>query len=129
MALALLGLALIGLGIVSGAALLAAPLGATMIQAGTLLWILFPLFTLGGFVLLVMGGSLQAVRSVSRAAALALLALALAAAAALVASGIGLVPSTESPAPLWYVLLVAGIVGTIGSASFRAGATAPGQRS
>lgn len=124
MALALIGLTLIALGIASGAALLAVSLGVTAIQAGAMLWILFPAFTLCGFVLLVMGASLPTVRGVSRAAALVLLALALAAAAALVANGMGLLPGAASSSPLWYVLGVAGVVGSIGSASFRAGGAA-----
>lgn len=129
MALTFLALALIGLGIASGAALVAVALGATAIQASPMIWAAFPLFTLGGFVLLAMGGSLATVRGVSRAAALALLVLALAAAVALVAAGMGLVATSGSPTALWYVLVVAGSAGALGNASFRAsGGALPGQR-
>lgn len=129
MALTFLALALLGLGIASGAALVAVALGTTAIQAGPMLWVLFPLFTLGGFVLLAMGGSLATVRGVTRAAALALLGLALAAAVTLVAAGMGLVAASASSTALWYVLVVAGTAGALGNASFRArGGALPSQR-
>lgn len=122
MPIAFFSLVLILLGILCGAALVAVPLGLTVITAGPMIWVLFPLFVIGGFVLLAMGASAHAVHRASRPAALALLLLALVAAVVLVAGGIGLLPgaTADAPAwPLWYVLVVAGGIGVLGAASFR----------
>ena len=75
MALVAFSVILIFLGIVCGAALVAAALGWAAVT-GAALWVLFPLLVIGGFTLLAMGASHAAVRQVSRPAALALLALA-----------------------------------------------------
>jgi len=126
MALVALSVILIFLGIVCGAALVAAALGWAAVT-GAALWVLFPLLVIGGFTLLAMGASHAAVRQVSRPAALALLALALLAAVALVAGAIGLAPRDAAGAsawPMWYVLIVAGGIGVTGAAAFR-GRAAP----
>lgn len=119
MPLAIAGSVLMLLGILCGVALLALPFGLFGLKGGLSLWLLFPLFSVGGFVLLGMGGRLDSVRTVSRGAALVLLALALGAALALVASAVGLAAESAGVVSLWYVLVVAGVMGSIGAAAFR----------
>jgi hypothetical protein len=116
-ALALLGLA-------SAALLVAAPMGWVAASPGLSLWVLFPSFTLIGYALLVVGSRDPAVTVPTQLIAVPLLLLAVLAAIALVASGAGMVNVGGNTAPLWYVLVLGGTIGAIGSAALgRRGAT------
>jgi hypothetical protein len=112
------GALLAGLGLLSAALLLAAPLGWTA-DPGLSLWVLFPLFTLLGYSLLVVGGRDPSARLSTRALALPLLLLAGLAAIGLVVGAAGILPLHGGSAPLWYVLVLGGVIGAIGSAVSR----------
>ena len=117
------------LGILSAALLAAAPLGLLAGAPGLSLWILFPVLTLLGWLLLVVGDPDPARGLATKAVARPLFVIALLAVAALVAIGAGLVAvnGLVGTAPLWYVAIVGGPLGALGSAAYgrRAGAQAP----
>jgi hypothetical protein len=112
------GALLAGLGLLAAALLVAAPLG-WVAEPGLTLWVLFPLFTILGYGLLVIGGRDPAARLSTRALALPLLLLAALAAVGLVVGAAGIRPLQGGSAPLWYVLVLGGVIGAIGSAASR----------
>lgn len=108
------------LGILAGALLVGAPLGLFAAAPGLSLWILFPLLTLLGYFLLVVS-DVDPLRGTStRLVAIPLLVVALLGAAGLVAVGAGLLPvrGPTGTAPLWYVMVVAGVLGALGTAAY-----------
>lgn len=110
------GAALAALGFFCALLLVAAPLGLVQAAPGLSLWVLFPLFTLVGYTLLAIGSRDPAVKAPTRWLAVPLLVVALVAAAGLVASGAGLVTIAGGSAPMWYVLVIGGLLGVVGSA-------------
>lgn len=113
------------LGYLSAVVLVAAPMGWMTATPGLTLWVLFPLFTLVGYGLLAVGSRDPAVRAPTRLLGAGLLLLALLAAIGLMASGAGMLQlHGDSSASLWYVLVLAGIVGAVGCA--RPGTGTPG---
>jgi len=94
----------------------AAPLGWAQ-DAGLTLWLLFPLFCALGYALCVVGARAGLLASLSFAVSCLLLLLGLGAAAALVLAAAALLHPVGHTASLWYVLLVAGVLGTIGAAA------------
>ena len=118
--IAIAGGLLAALGILAGALLVAAPLGLVAAVPGLSLWILFPLLTLVGWFLLVVS-DLDPVRGAStKFVAIPLLVMALLAVVGLVASGAGLVPvnGLTGSLPLWYVMVVGGVLGVTGTAAY-----------
>ena len=115
------GLILMVLGVASGLILLLAPFGVGPAIPGITTWILFPGFTLVGYVLFAVEARTTWVVGASRYAGAALLALALAAAIALFAVGNGLVTAELATSPLWYVLGLGTVMGATGLALGRAG--------
>ncbi len=111
---------LAALGILAGALLVAAPLGLVAAAPGLSLWILFPLLTLVGWFLLVVGDHDPVRGTATRLVAVPLLVLALLAAIGLVAAGVGLatVNGPTGTAPLWYVMVVGGVLGSVGTAAY-----------
>lgn len=107
---------LAALGVAAALLLLIAPLGVVAASAGASLWILFPLFTLLGYVMMVIGGRDPASRAPTALVSSALLLLCVAAAVVLVVQGAGLV-ALHGAASVWYVLVLAGIIGSTGSAA------------
>jgi hypothetical protein len=117
--IAIAGGLLAALGILTGALLVAAPLGLVA-AAGASLWILFPLLTMVGWFLLVVS-DLDPLRGTpTRFVAMPLLVLALLAAVALVAGGAGLVAvhGTTGTFALCWVLVVGGVLGATGTAAY-----------
>ncbi len=115
------------LGILAGALLVGAPLGLVAATPGLSLFILFPLLTLIGYFLLV-ASDLDPLRGAStRLVAIPLLVIALLAAGGLVAVGAGLLPANglTGTAPLWYVMIVAGLLGATGTAAYSRKAGSP----
>jgi hypothetical protein len=108
------------LGIVSAALLGAASLGLVAIVPGLSLWILFPLLTLLGWFLLVVSDVNPARGFATKAVALPLLVLALLCVLGLVATGAGLLPlnGVVGTGPLWYVAIVGGFLGALGTAAY-----------
>jgi len=93
----------------------AAPLGWAQ-DAGLTLWLLFPLFCALGYALCVVGARAGLLASLSFAVS-CLLLLGLGAAAALVLAAAALLHPVGHTDLLWYVLVVAGVLGTIGAAA------------
>jgi hypothetical protein len=122
MVLLLSGAALLARGLFAGTVLVAAPLGLAGGTAGLALWVLFPLFCAAGYALCVVGARAHRLALLSFAVSCLLLVLGLAAAAALVLAGASLLPTAGSTVSLWYVLVVAGLLGSIGAAARSAAA-------
>ena len=123
MMLAVFGAVLLVLGLFAGVALVLAPLGLVAWSTGPLLWLLFPVFSVLGYVLFVIGARNASIRWLSLAASCLLLLLALASAAGLVLDAASVLKPAGSPVSLWYVFIVAGLVGAVGAA--RGGDAAP----
>jgi hypothetical protein len=117
MILLLTGIVLLLLGLFSGVVLVAAPLGWAAWEAGIVLWVLFPAFTITGYVLAVIGGRSSQFRGLSLILSGLLLMLALVSGAGLVLEAAGVAKAAGSTLSLWYVLFVAGMVGVIGAAA------------
>jgi hypothetical protein len=117
MAVLVVGIALVVMGLFAAAMLVLAPLGLVALSAGPVLWVLFPLFTLVGFVLCA-ANARTALRPLTLGASWMLLALALGAAAGLLLEGVGVVHPAANTLPLWYVLGVAGLLGAAGASAF-----------
>jgi hypothetical protein len=120
MFLKLAGGLLAALGWLSGLVLVAAALGLGGMEApGWSLWLLFPLFSSVGYLLLGMGagsGSGEGV-GMTRIVAAGLLLLSLASALALFARAAGLVAAGGGTGSLWYVLVLGGLAGAVGTAA------------
>lgn len=119
MLLSIAGSVLLALGLFAGGLLVTGPLGLTPPRAGPVLWLLFPAFSLLGYLLVAMGLRAARIRGLSVAVSAALLLLALAAAVALVLAAAGLRPLAGGSGALWFVMLVAGGLGLLGAASFQ----------
>jgi hypothetical protein len=117
MILAIVGALLLALGLFSGAALVLAQLGVGALAAGVSLWVMFPLFSVVGYLLFATGARVANFRALSFAVSIALLLLALGCAAALVADATALLALHGGTGALWYVLLIAGVLGATGAAS------------
>jgi hypothetical protein len=115
------GLVLLLLGVLSGAILVMAPLGLTGAAAGLTLWILFPVFTVTGYLLAALPARTAALEWLTRGSGIVLLVLAIVAAIALVLQGGSLVETRGDSFSLWYVLAVGLVLGATGVASFRKG--------
>ena len=113
----LAGVVLMVMGLFAGAVLVAAPLGLAGGSIGLALWVLFPLLTVVGYMLTIAGSRTSQVQGLSFAVSCALLLLAVVAAVALVLSAAAVVPVNDGTLPLWYVLVVAGTLGSVGAAS------------
>ena len=114
------GIILMVLGVASGLILLLAPFDIGPAIPGITTWILFPGFTLVGYILFAAEARTAWVLGASRFAGAALLALALAAAIALFAIGNGLAAAIATLS-LWYVLGLGTVMGATGLALGRAG--------
>lgn len=117
MVLVVFGALIMALGVFCGVVLTLAPLGLSPWPATPMLWVLFPLLSITGFVLLAMAGKSGQVRNFTFAAGCILLALALASVAAIVLASIAVITPAAGLSPLWYVLVVAGLLGIAGTAA------------
>ena len=118
--IAIAGGLLAALGVLAGALLVGAPLGLVAAAPGLSLWILFPVLTLLGWFMLVVS-DLDPLRGMAtKAVAIPLFVLALLAVLGLVASGAGLVAvnGLAGTTPLWYVAVVGGLLGSVGTAAY-----------
>ena len=115
------------LGMLSGALLAAAPLGLVAAAPGVSLWILFPVLTLLGWFLLVVSDADPVRGFATKVVAMPLFAIALLSVLGLVAAGAGFVAvnGLVGTAPLWYVAVVGGFLGTLGTAAYSRRATTP----
>jgi hypothetical protein len=115
------GLILMVLGVASGLILVLAPFDIGPAIPGITTWILFPGFTLVGYILFAVEARTTWVLGASRVTGAALLTLALAAAVALFAVGNGLIAAAVATLSLWYVLALGTVMGATGLALGRAG--------
>jgi hypothetical protein len=113
------GLLLI-LGLVSGLFLVLAPFGLGPASPGVTTWILFPGFTIVGYILLAASARMPVIALASRLAGALLLLLAFGAAAALFAIGNALFHPSADALSLWYVMGLGLVFGVTGFAIARA---------
>ena len=118
--IAIAGGLLAALGVLAGALLVGAPLGLVAAAPGLSLWILFPLLTLIGWFMLVVSDLDPMRGNATRFVAVPLFVLALLAVLGLVAAGAGLVAvnGLAGTASLWYVAIVGGFLGALGTAAY-----------
>ena len=118
--IAIAGGLLAALGVLAGALLVGAPLGLVAAAPGLSLWILFPLLTLLGWFMLVVSDLDPLRGNATRFVAVPLFVIALLAVLGLVAAGAGLVAvnGLTGTAPLWYVAIVGGFLGALGTAAY-----------
>jgi len=116
MMLAVFGAVLLMLGLFAGAALVLAPLGLVAWSTGPVLWLLFPVFSVLGYVLFVIGARNVSIRWLSLVAS-CLLLLALASAVGLVLGAASVLKPVGGTVSLWYVFIVAGLVGAVRAAA------------
>lgn len=117
MVLAIIGALLLALGLFSGAALVMAPFGIGGLSTSASLWLMFPLFSVTGYLMFATGARVANFRVLSFLVSVALLLLALGCAVALVADATALMALRGGTGALWYVLLIAGVLGATGAAS------------
>jgi hypothetical protein len=113
------GLLLLALGLFSGAILLLAPLGLIEASAGLTLWIFFPAFTIGGYLLAASAAPDTSLPVLSRVTGALLLVLALIAGVVLVLQGGSILESHAGSISLWYVLAIGLVGGASGLAAHR----------
>lgn len=123
--LVLAGALLLALGVASGLFLALAPFGFVAVAPGLTLWVLFPLFTVAGYLLLAFPSRPPAVVVLSRAAGGVLLALALLAAIGLFAAASGTLHAKDSTTALWYVLGFGLVLGVAGLSAHRPAGPVP----
>lgn len=113
------GLLILALGLFSGAVLLLAPLGLIAATAGMTLWVIFPLFTVGGYLLAASAAPDASLPMLSRATGAVLLLLALVAGVVLVLQGGAIMEPQSGSLSLWYVLIIGLLGGAAGLAAHR----------
>jgi hypothetical protein len=117
MLLLLSGVSLTLMGCLAGALLAWIPLSPTGQAPSLALWVLFPLFVLGGYVLAVMGARQAHWRGLTLGLGAVLLLLALSCAVGLLLQALGAWQPMAGSAALWYVLTLAGVPGGVGVAA------------
>jgi len=112
------GLVLLLLGVLCGALLLLGALGLVAVEPGLTLWILFPGFGIGGYLLAATVGRDDSARWLTRASGIAHALLGLGAAVGLVLQAASIFQG-RGTLTLWYVLGVGLVLGVSGLAAFR----------
>ncbi|AZN35045.1 hypothetical protein [Iodobacter ciconiae] len=118
MALLFFGSLLIVLGLLAGCLLLIAPLGIIEINPGIGLWLLFPIFSIGGYILLILTPNFTRLRLLALFLSSLLLLLAATAATELMLYASTLLQPAGSTLILWYVLIIAGGLGVVVTGAF-----------
>jgi hypothetical protein len=109
--LVIAGFIFLCLGLLTGVALILAPVGLWSLHASLTTYILFTVLVGVGYLLLAVSSKLAALPAVARITGAMLLLLALGAAAALVLVSTAMIPAASGTLPLWYVFVVGGLVG------------------
>lgn len=118
MALLVVGLILVALGLFSGSVLIAFAFGLIASEPSVPLWVFFPAFSVGGYLIFVVGARTSTIRWISAGVSSFMLTMAVISAIGLVLSAASLIELRVSSA-LWYVFAVAGALGTFGAATHR----------
>ena len=113
------GIVLLVLGLLSGALLLLIPLGVVPGSAGFALWILFPLFAVGGYLMAASAARDNSAVLLTRASGVVMMVLALAAAIVIVMDAANMFETPGSTFSFWYVLVIGIFVGGTALASRR----------
>lgn len=113
------GLVFLALGVLSGALLVLVPLGLIDGTAGLTLWILFPVFTIMGYLMAAVTAEPKMLPMLSRFSGVLLLLLALVAGVTLVLQGGAILETRADTFSLWYVLGIGVALGAAGLASHR----------
>lgn len=116
--LLLTGIFLLALGLLSGGALVFGSFGGIDGGPGLTLWATFPILCIAGFAFVAVQARSAVVRQVSLVTSGLLLLLALSSIAALVLGAAAILPRPSTTAPLWFVLVVGAMLGSVGAASF-----------
>ena len=116
--LAIVGIILMALGLLSGAVLVLATMGLMAATPGITLWMAFPALYILGYVSMAMQAQTAQMRLATMATSGVLLVLALASVIVLVLSAASLMPEPASTGALWYVMIVGLALGSFGAASF-----------
>jgi hypothetical protein len=116
----IVGLLLIALGLISGAALLASEMGWLAITHGITLWFMFPFGSALGLLIAALGARRRSVPALLKLTGSLLLLLSMAAVVTLVLASAGILPPPRGTAALWYVF---GIGLAVGMANFLAPAS------
>jgi len=111
------GIVLLALGLGCGALLLLIPMGVVVGNAGLALWLLFPLFAVGGYFLAASAAEDRNAAALSRGTGAVLMILALAAAVILVLHAAAILQPQGSTLSLWYVLVLGIVLGATGLAT------------
>jgi hypothetical protein len=93
-------------------------------SAGLVLWILFPAFTIAGYLMAAIATEKTALPLLSKVTGAILIVLALASAAALVMQGSAVIETKGDSFSLWYVLVLGFVLGAAGLTSHRRDAAA-----
>jgi hypothetical protein len=113
------GIVLLLLGLFTGALLLLIPLGVVPGTANLALWILFPLFAIGGYLMAAAAARDDGAAKLTRASGAVMMLLAIAAAIVLVLDAASLFVPAGSTLSIWYVLVLGLAIGGTGLASRR----------
>ncbi len=119
----LVGVLLIALGLISGAALLASEMGWLIVTHAITLWFMFPFGSALGLLIAALGAQRRTVPALLKLTGSLMLVLSMAAVATLVLASAGILPPPRGTAALWYVF---GVGLTVGMANFLA-PVSPGQ--
>jgi hypothetical protein len=107
----LVGLVLIALGLISGAALVASAIGWVTLTHSVTLWVMFPFGTAFGLLIAALGSRARSLPALLKTTGSVLLLFSLVAVATLVLASAGFFPTPQGTAALWYVFGVGMIIG------------------
>ncbi len=99
------------LGLLTGVALVLGPVGLWSAQAGFTMYVLFALLVGVGYLLLAVSSKLPTLPLLARVTGALLILLALGAATGLVLISTAMIPAAGGTLPLWFVLIVGGLIG------------------
>ena len=99
------------LGLLTGVALVLGPVGLWSAHAGLTGYLLFTILVAVGYLMVAVASRLSMLPAIARITGALLILLALGAAAGLVLVSTSMIRAAESTLPLWYVFVVAGLVG------------------
>ena len=119
----LVGVLLIALGLISGAALLASEMGWLAITQPMTLWLMFPFGSALGLLIAALGARRRSVPAILKTTGALMLLLSMAAVTTLVLASAGILKAPQGTAALWYVF---GVGLAVGMANFLA-PVSPGQ--
>ncbi len=117
------GILFLVLGLFSGIVLLLASIGIAGTATGYILWTLYLVFSVVGYLLAASAGRNESLPALSRAAGAAHMVLGLAAAIALVLHGASIFVAHDGTLSLWYLLAIGFVLGAGGLAAHRQPAT------